>query len=747
MTGKREVTMKKKVLLVLASGLLALASCEGISSISEKLSSSAASSTAASSQGSSSSDKTSSSSSSEKESSSSSETPASSSSSTAPDSSSSAPVKNPSVTSVTVTGEGTIEIGGTTTLTASVIVVDDASQDVTWSSDTETVATVDNGVVTGVSAGTAVIKATSTFDNTKFGTLTITVNAKAEISLTLALRDGDKSDLTEGGGANLVTATLANAPTDAIISYAWATSSNAVAIGSAVAAGFKENSQWVTPSNYGSATVTCTATYNGKEYPASMDFTVAANYASYTMINTASEFLAMVETKGTITTKYALGSNIDLNGAILNGRGQNNADQGNVFSGTLDGCGYTVKNFTIKNESTYETDKATGIFWLFNGVLRDIHLIGTINSAGFSGLLAKEVNGGSIENCIFEATNTQKGSDWTFGRNGVIASCISGAATINNVITKLTAEDAMCFPFFAYSFNDAGTFKIQNGYTNIAHDTTNENFKPFNPNGGTITDTHVSNLNAVDFASCTKDSFKTLSDKFFIFADNKMPVLKHDTDAFDVLSPVVEFTSTKKTVKVGETITLTAEIKYGTGTIAFTSSDSTVATVDSATGVVTGVKEGTATITASVTIDSKEYKATVDITVKAAGQEEDVSTRFAVKLSSAVGGAWLKAHVTWAEGYTLTAADVDNTTAKIVTSTGSTLTSNGIVGETTTSATEIVMGLGFPSAEFVAAANHTFTINVTLNDVTCKLTEVFTGKADTTDAYFDVVSQSCTLAE
>ncbi len=726
--------MKKKILLVLASGLLSLASCGDISSLSEKLSSSPTSSAASSSQSSVLSDKT---------------TASSIESSTpAPDSSSSTAIKNPSVTSVTVTGKDTIEVGDTATFTASVVVVDEASQKVTWSSDTETVATVDNnGVVTGIGDGTAVIKATSVFDTSKFGTLTVKVEAKAVISLTLALREGDKNNLTEGGGANLVTATLVNAKADASITYAWATSSNAVAIGSAVAAGFKENSQWVTPTNYGSSTITCTATYEGKEYPASMEFTVAANYDSYTKINTASEFLAMVETKGTINGKYALGKNIDLNGAVLNGRAKNNSNEGNVFSGTLDGCGYTVKNFNVRNDSENEKEKATGIFWLFNGVMRNIHLIGAIDAAGFSGLLAKEVNGGSIENCIFEAAHTRTASDWTWGRNGVIASCISGAAKINNIVTNLMAPDAMCFPFFAYSFADAGEFKIQNGYTNIAHDTANENFKPFNPNGGTIADTHVSNLNNVDFASCTKDSFASLSDTVFTFADNTMPVLKHDEDVFDVLSPEVNFTSTKKSVKVGETITLTAEIKYGAGTIAFLSSDEAIATVDSATGVVTGIKEGTAIITASVTIDSKEYKATVEITVKAAGPDEDVSTRFAVKLSSGVGGAWLKAHVTWAEGYTLTAGCVDNTTAKIVTSTGATLTSTGLVGETVVSATEIVMGLGFPSAEFVAAADHTFTVNVTLNDVTCKLCEVFTGKADTTDAYFEVVSQSCVLAE
>lgn len=50
-------------------------------------------------------------------------------------------------------------------------------------------------------------------------------------------------------------------------------------------------------------------------------------------------------------------------------------------------------------------------------------------------------------------------------------------------------------------------------------------------------------------------------------------------------------------------------------TVTWTSSDSTVATVSS--GVVTGVGAGTATITASITVDGKTYTDTAAITVSA----------------------------------------------------------------------------------------------------------------------------------
>ena len=77
----------------------------------------------------------------------------------------------------------------------------------------------------------------------------------------------------------------------------------------------------------------------------------------------------------------------------------------------------------------------------------------------------------------------------------------------------------------------------------------------------------------------------------------------------------VKITSTVTEVKVGETITLTAEVLPADATnktVAWTSSDNTVATVKD--GVVTGVKAGETTITAS----AGGKNATVKVTVKAA---------------------------------------------------------------------------------------------------------------------------------
>lgn len=83
------------------------------------------------------------------------------------------------VTSVEVTpATASIKVGDTTSLTAAVA-PPNASQAVTWASGTPAVATVDSeGVVTGVSEGSATITATSVADGTKTDTAAITVTAE-----------------------------------------------------------------------------------------------------------------------------------------------------------------------------------------------------------------------------------------------------------------------------------------------------------------------------------------------------------------------------------------------------------------------------------------------------------------------------------------------------------------------------------------------------------------------------------------
>ena len=100
----------------------------------------------------------------------------------------------------------TLEIGGTVTLTATISPDNATNKNVTWKSSDENVATVENGVVTAIGAGTATITVT-TEGGGKTATCEITVNPAPQVATTITL-DETSLALTEGGEAVTLTATV-----------------------------------------------------------------------------------------------------------------------------------------------------------------------------------------------------------------------------------------------------------------------------------------------------------------------------------------------------------------------------------------------------------------------------------------------------------------------------------------------------------------------------------------------------------
>ena len=74
--------------------------------------------------------------------------------------------------SIKISGDSTVNIGDTLTLTAETV---PSSQSVTWTSSDEDVATVEAGVVSPVAVGTARITAEFSDDASMYATKTITV--------------------------------------------------------------------------------------------------------------------------------------------------------------------------------------------------------------------------------------------------------------------------------------------------------------------------------------------------------------------------------------------------------------------------------------------------------------------------------------------------------------------------------------------------------------------------------------------
>ncbi len=158
------------------------------------------------------------------------------------------------VTGVSVTADATtIGVGGTTTVTATVAPSNATNQDVTWSSSNQKVATVaQNGVVTGVAAGTAKITAT-TEDGSYTASVTITVDAKILTGISLS----QTSATLKVGKTVQLTVSYTPSDTTSSKTVTWSSSNTKVA---------KVSSKGVvTAIGYGTAAITatvgsCTAT-------------------------------------------------------------------------------------------------------------------------------------------------------------------------------------------------------------------------------------------------------------------------------------------------------------------------------------------------------------------------------------------------------------------------------------------------------------------------------------------------------
>jgi len=141
---------------------------------------------------------------------------------------------------------GTLDIGQTLTLTATVTPSTASNQGVTWSSSDTNVATVENGVVTAVGAGSATITATANDGSGYNATCAITVNPRLVSSITL----NETTKTLNVGETLTLSATVA--PNDATNkNVTWSSSDSSVA---EVAQDGK-----VTAKGAGTATITATA--------------------------------------------------------------------------------------------------------------------------------------------------------------------------------------------------------------------------------------------------------------------------------------------------------------------------------------------------------------------------------------------------------------------------------------------------------------------------------------------------------
>ena len=169
-----------------------------------------------------------------------------------------APAEQIPVTAISLDATATVGIGSTITLAVTYTPADaNQGKAVTWTTADAGIAIVNNGVVTGVSAGTVAITATSTTDPSITATCNVTVQAIAVTGVTL-----NKSSLNlQIGGNETLTATVA--PANATNkNITWESSNTAVAtVNNGKVTGVAAGTATITATTVdGNKTATCTVT-------------------------------------------------------------------------------------------------------------------------------------------------------------------------------------------------------------------------------------------------------------------------------------------------------------------------------------------------------------------------------------------------------------------------------------------------------------------------------------------------------
>ena len=153
--------------------------------------------------------------------------------------------------------EGSVEEDATLTLVATTVPED---AEVSWTSSDNTIASVNNGVVTGEGVGTATITATITVDEVDYtATCSVTVTAKPQPSITL---DKSEGTVEEDSTLTLVATTI---PNDAEVSWDSSDDNTATVEGGVV-----------TGVAAGTATITASITVDGVDYTDTCAITVTA---------------------------------------------------------------------------------------------------------------------------------------------------------------------------------------------------------------------------------------------------------------------------------------------------------------------------------------------------------------------------------------------------------------------------------------------------------------------------------------
>lgn len=504
------------------------------------------------------------------------------------------------VTGVSIDADtGSITVGQTFTIVATVAPETASNKTVAWASDNTGVATVADGVVTGVAPGTANITVT-TADGSFAKTCVVTVNAVVVPVSGVTLNDTTKA-LAVGGTYTLV-ATVA--PADATNkNVVWSSSNEAVATVSS--AGL------VTAVANGTANITVTSAADSSK-SASCAVTVTTPLTGIALSDTAKSLvinttytLVPVFTPATASNKAVTWSSSDSQVAQVSDAGVVTAIGLGTASITVtaaDGNKTAVCAITVVNQ----TIPATAITLAPNSAAIQVGgdaltLVATITPANSTDSIAWSTSSDTV------ATVS----------SGVVSAVGNGTATITATIGTLTAtcDVTVTTPAATISVTETASIAAEGGTAQltatVGPDTASDKTVTWSTSDATIaTVSNTGLVTAVNSGTVTITASAT-----------GLNGAISDTCTVTITIPVASVSVSPATLAltgVDSTGTVAATVLPATAankTVTYSSSDANVATVNASTGLVTAKASGTATITATTADGAKTATCAVTVTI------------------------------------------------------------------------------------------------------------------------------------
>ncbi|MDE6708636.1 MAG: Ig-like domain-containing protein [Oscillospiraceae bacterium] len=562
-----------------------------------------------------------------------------------------------------------------------------SNRTVFWSSSNSNVATVSNGLVTAVASGTATITASFTYEGETYSaSCNITVK---EVSIKL---DQSSKSLYQTDEFNL-NATVT--PTGQSIN--WTTSNSSIATVS--------NGR-VVAINPGTATITASFVYGGKTFSASCSVNVKKvsveldTHSKTLIVGDTSSITAITSPPG-LTVSWESSNNMVA--SVSSGKitakapGKITAKATITYNGKeySDSCSVTVVEPSVKinpsqvkisKNETYQLNAETlpdGVTVSWNS---EDNNICTVDSKG-------KITGKATGNTMVYATISYGGETYQSSCNVIVG---EPKVTLNK--TSMTMNKGDVESLIASVIAVDGVNITSETKSDISWSSSNTNVATVDSNGS---------VKAVAVGEAT------ITAKYTFCGINY-------TASCKVCVPEIKLNKSSLSLYVGDTSTLTKTVTPSSASVSWSSSNTSVATVDSS-GKINAKSAGSATITAKFIYDGNTYSATCVVTVNKPGVTFSPTSKsiylgdsFTITANVKSGGQT----VTWSSSNTSVAAVDSNGKVTGKGAGTATITAKFIYAGTTYSATCSVTvekpSLSFSQTSKSVYVSDSFTINASV---------------------------------